>query len=94
MDWTIGFIVTLYTPLGTTGNFSDTVYLHTQQITTAPAKSFSVCSVLSSRSLATASNIGDPSTSSAQLFLSQLPVQNSCQFSQFQLTTINSGNGL
>jgi hypothetical protein len=33
MDWMIGFIDTLYAPLGTTGNYSAIVDLHTLQFT-------------------------------------------------------------
>jgi hypothetical protein len=29
MDWMIGFIDTLYTPFGTTGNYNAIAYLHT-----------------------------------------------------------------
>jgi hypothetical protein len=36
-----GFIDTLYTPLGTTGNYTTIANLHTLQITKAPAKPFS-----------------------------------------------------
>jgi hypothetical protein len=42
------------------------------------------------RSLATISNSRDSSASRAQVLLSHPPVQNSCQFPQSQLTTINS----
>jgi hypothetical protein len=41
--------------------------------------------------LATACNSGDSSDSRAQALLSPQPVQNSCQFSQSQQTTVNSG---
>jgi hypothetical protein len=33
MDWMIGFIDTLHTPLGTTGNYSAIAYLNTLQFT-------------------------------------------------------------
>jgi hypothetical protein len=33
MDWMIGFIDTLYTPLGTTGSYSSAADLHTLQFT-------------------------------------------------------------
>jgi hypothetical protein len=36
-----GFIDNLYTPLGTTSNYSNIAHLHTFQITTAPAEPFS-----------------------------------------------------
>jgi hypothetical protein len=35
MEWTIGFIDTLYTPLGTTSNYSAIADLHTSQFTSA-----------------------------------------------------------
>jgi hypothetical protein len=69
----------LHAPLGTTNNYSDIANLHIVQITTAPAKPFPACCVLTSPSLATASNSGDSSSSRAQVPLSQPPVQNSCQ---------------
>jgi hypothetical protein len=51
MDWIIGFIA-----LVTTGNYSAIVNIHDLRITTAPAKPFPASCVLTSRSLATASN--------------------------------------
>jgi hypothetical protein len=33
MDWMVGFIDTLYTPLGTTGKYSAIANLHTLQFT-------------------------------------------------------------
>jgi hypothetical protein len=83
LDW-IGFTDHLYTQLGTTSSHSAAAELHTLQFTTAPAKPFPACCVLTSRSLATARNSG---ASRAQALLSQPPpVQNSCQPS-----TIHSG---
>jgi hypothetical protein len=73
------FIDTLYTPLGTTGSYRAIANLHTLQFTTAPAKPFPACCVLTSRSLATASNRGHSSASRVQFLLSQPPVQKSCQ---------------
>jgi hypothetical protein len=52
------FIDHLYTRLGTTSNYIATANLHNLQITTAPAKHFIACYVIS-RSLVTASNSGD-----------------------------------
>jgi hypothetical protein len=52
------FIDHLYTSLGTTSNYSATANLHYSQITTALAKPLIACCVLTSRSLATASNSG------------------------------------
>jgi hypothetical protein len=75
------FIDHLYTPLGTTSNYSAIADLYTLQITTAPAKSSPVCGFSNSHSLATACNGGDSSASSAQVLLSQPPVMNSCQLS-------------
>jgi hypothetical protein len=64
-DWWIGFIDYLYTPLRTTSNYNAIANLHTSQITTAPAKSFSipVCCAFNSSSLAVASNSEDSSAS-------------------------------
>jgi hypothetical protein len=50
MDWMIGFIDTLYTVLGTTGNYSAIADLHTLQFTVTHALEFSV---FTSRILAT-----------------------------------------
>jgi hypothetical protein len=63
----IGFIDHLYAPLGTTSNYSAITNLHTLKITTAPAELFAVCCVFNSRSLAMASNSGDPSASRARV---------------------------
>jgi hypothetical protein len=63
--------------LGTTSNYSTIANLHNSQITTALAKIFQVCCVVTSRSLASASNSGDPSASRPQSLSSQPPVQNS-----------------
>jgi hypothetical protein len=60
--------------------YSATAVLHTLQFTTAPAKlSFPACYILTSRSLAAASNSGDSSVSCAHVFLSQTSVYNSCR---------------
>jgi hypothetical protein len=50
LDWMIRFIDTLYTPLGTTGNYSATADLHTLQFTVTHALGFSL---FTSRILAT-----------------------------------------
>jgi hypothetical protein len=50
----IGFIDHLYTPLGTTSNYSATANLRNSQITTAPTKPFPACCVFTSCSLAVA----------------------------------------
>jgi hypothetical protein len=42
LDWMIGFIDTLYIPLGTTGNYSAIAVLHTLQFTVTHALGFSV----------------------------------------------------
>jgi hypothetical protein len=53
-DWMIGFIDTLYTPLGTTGNYSALAIPHTLQFTVTHTLGFSV---FTSRILATDFNI-------------------------------------
>jgi hypothetical protein len=85
-------LLDLLTEVGTESNYSAIGDRDTLQITTTPAKYFPAFCVLTSRSLATASNNGDPSASRAQVFLSQPPLQNSCQFPQ--LPTVNSGTRL
>jgi hypothetical protein len=50
LDWLIGFIDTLYTQLGTTGNYSAIADLHNLQFTVAHTLGFSV---FTSRILAT-----------------------------------------
>jgi hypothetical protein len=57
------FIDHLYTPLGTTSNYSAITDLHTPQFITARTKSFPAYCVSNSRSLATASSSGDSSAS-------------------------------
>jgi hypothetical protein len=42
LDWMIGFIETLYTPLGSTGNYRAIADLHTLQFTVTHALRFSV----------------------------------------------------
>jgi hypothetical protein len=63
----IGFVDHLYTPLGSTGNYSAVANLNNLRITTAPARPFPACYVLTSHSLATASNSGYSSASRPQL---------------------------
>jgi hypothetical protein len=41
MDYILDLLIHLYTPLGTTGNYSAIAKLHILQVTTAPAKPFS-----------------------------------------------------
>jgi hypothetical protein len=67
------YILDLLTPLGTTSNYSAIADLHTLQITTAPAKHFSACYIVTSRYMVTPSNSGDSSASRAQVLLSQPP---------------------
>jgi hypothetical protein len=74
--------VHLYTPLGTTSNYSAIADFHTLQINTAPAKTFPACYVFTNRSLVTASNSEDSSASVLTSLLSgaissQPPLQNS-----------------
>jgi hypothetical protein len=57
----------LFTPLGTTSNYSATANLHNSQITAAPAKLFPACYIFNSSSLATASNSGNSSASRAHV---------------------------
>jgi hypothetical protein len=70
-----GFIDHLYTWLRTTSIYCATTNLHNSQITTAPAKPFPFCCVLTSRSLAMASNSGDSSASCTQVVSSQASLQ-------------------
>jgi hypothetical protein len=42
LDWLIGLIDHLYTPFGTTGNYSDVADLHTLQFTVPYEPGFSV----------------------------------------------------
>jgi hypothetical protein len=72
-----GFVDHLYTWLVSTSKYSATTDLRNSQITTAPAKPFSACSIFTSHSLATASNSGDPSASGAKVLSLQPFVQNS-----------------
>jgi hypothetical protein len=67
LDWILDLLTTLYTPLGTTGNYSAIANLHNSQFTTAPAKSLPACCVLTNRSLATVSNSGDSSAARVQV---------------------------
>jgi hypothetical protein len=67
------FIDHLYTRLRTTSNYSANASLHNSLITTAPAKHFLACVVITSRSLATASNSEDFSASLAQAFSTKTP---------------------
>jgi hypothetical protein len=77
IDWILDLRTQLYTQLGTTSNCSIIANLHTLEITVTLAKPFPACSVLTSRSVATAFSSGDSSASSSQLLSSQPPVQNS-----------------
>jgi hypothetical protein len=61
IDGVLDWILNLLTTLGTISNYSVTADLRTLQFTTAHAEPFPVCLVLTSRSLATASNRGGPS---------------------------------
>jgi hypothetical protein len=55
----------------TTSNYSATANYHNSHIITAPAKPFTVCYVLTSCSLATASNSGHSTASRVQVFPAQ-----------------------
>jgi hypothetical protein len=68
----IGFIDQFNTWLVTTLNYSAIADLYTSQITTAHAKSFPACRVFTSRSLVTAYNSGDSSTTPTKSCLHQL----------------------
>lgn len=88
----IGFMVHLYTPLGTTVitalSLLSTVHksLH--------AKSSPACSVFNSRSLATASNCGDSSAFCAQVLSSQTPLQRSTSVCPITCVTVTTGTCL
>jgi hypothetical protein len=69
-------LTTYITRLGITSNYRATGNLHYSQITTAPAKPFPACCVLTSRSLATAFNSGNSSASRTQVLRSLTSVQN------------------
>jgi hypothetical protein len=84
MDWSIGFIYHLYTPLGTTCNYSAIDNLHKSQITTATVKPSSACWLFNSCSLATASNNGGSSASRAHVVTVR---RISCNWT---LSTVNS----
>jgi hypothetical protein len=60
-------LLTTYTQLGTTSNYSTTANLHNSQISTTPAMPFSACCDFTSCSQATASNSGDFSASLSQV---------------------------
>jgi hypothetical protein len=66
------FIDHLYTPLGTTSNYSAIADLHSYK--SLHAKSSPACSVFNSRFLVTAYNSGYSLASRAQALLSQPPV--------------------
>jgi hypothetical protein len=74
-------ILTTYTTR-TTSNYSATANLQNSQIIKTPAKFFPVCCVFISCSLATASNSGDLSASSAQVLYLQPPVPNNTNKSE------------
>jgi hypothetical protein len=77
-DWWMDLLTT-YTRLGTTNNYSITANLHNSQIITVLTKPFPPCYVFTGRFLATASNNGDSPASRAQVLSSQLPVRISTQ---------------
>jgi hypothetical protein len=87
MNW---FIDHLYTPLGTTSNYSATVDLQNSQITTAPAKPFLACCAVINLSLVTASKSKDSSASRVWVLLSQPHAQNSCHGCQLNYSAISS----
>jgi hypothetical protein len=76
MHFVTGYIDHLYTPLITTSNHSTTANLQTLEFTIAPAKPFPACCVLTSRSLAKASNSGEYSASRSKVLSSPTLVQN------------------
>jgi hypothetical protein len=71
------FIDHLYTPLGTTNNYSAIADLHTSKITAVPYKQFPACLHLPFPS--SGFNSADSSASRAQVMLSQPSARNSCQ---------------
>jgi hypothetical protein len=81
MEW----ILDLFTPLGTTRNYSEIADLRTLQITAANTKSSPTRSVFNSRFLVTDVNGGDSSASSAQV----LPIRRiSCIMRSFITCTL------
>jgi hypothetical protein len=79
---------------GTASNYSATATPYKSQTTTAPTRPFAGCCVFISRSLATASNNGDSSASSAQVPSSKPPVQNSTEITQKSKSKSNSKSKL
>jgi hypothetical protein len=70
-------LLTSYTAwFGITSNYSATINLQDSQITTVPAKPVSACCVFARRYLATASNSGGSSASSAHVVPSPTPIRN------------------
>jgi hypothetical protein len=78
----------LYIQLRTTSSYSATAHLYNSQITTAPAKPFFQPAIFTNHSLAMASNSGDSSASSAQVFSSQPPMQNSTELTKLQTSRL------
>jgi hypothetical protein len=82
-----GFMDHLYTRLETTINYIAIANLHTLKLPQYPLSIFPPCCVFISRSLATTSNSGDSSASSAQVSSSQPPMQNCISTNSLPLST-------
>jgi hypothetical protein len=94
LDWMFGFIDTLYTPLGTTGNYSAIAVLHTLQFAVTHT---SVLSLLHSPLVVSWQRIKSHINSSLHCLLPFLPLFSiifDCRFSQFIAATANFGTRL
>jgi hypothetical protein len=90
LDWMIGFIDDLYTPLLSTSNYSISKIHKSPQnrLSLFPAWCVFIC-----RSLEIASNSRDSSASRAQVLSSQSPMQNSTKLIVLSVLVITSRRG-